>query len=174
MKTLKLIITVLVVVNLASCKNKATTMAVETVDVSAEREAVKTVMKSYKDAIQNLTGEGTLELFTEDATVFESGGVEGTYANYLDHHLGPELGHFNSFIFTDYKIAVEIDLPYAFVTETYIYNIDLKVEEGKEPRIISKKGVATSIVKNIGNDWKIIKTHTSSRNPPKKKKNKLL
>ena len=135
------------------------------VDVSTEKIAVVAAMKSYKDAIQNLTSEGTLQLFTEDATVFESGGSEGTYANYLEHHLGPELGHFNSFVFSDYTIVTEVDLPYAFTTETYIYTIDLKAneEKGRPARIISKKGVATSILKKTEGQWKIIKTHTSSR-----------
>jgi len=133
---------------------------------SAEKEAVATVMKSYKDAIQNLTSEGTLELFTEEAQVYESGGVEGTYANYLEHHLGPELSHFNSFIFSEYTIDVVIDMPFAFTTETYIYTIDLKANEerGTEGRIIRKKGVATSDLKKIDGKWKITKTHTSSRN----------
>jgi len=152
-----------------SCKEQTKSVKqkteVEKVDLTAEKEAVKSVMKSYKDAIQNLTTKGTLELFTKDATVFESGGSEGTYANYLDHHLGPELDYFNSFIFSDYTIDVKVDLPYAFVTETYIYTIDIKEnkEKGRPSRIIKKKGVATSDLKKIDGKWKIIKTHSSSR-----------
>jgi len=137
---------------------------VEAIDVSAETEAVTQVMKSYKDAIQNLTTEGTMELFTKEATVFESGGSEGTYEQYESHHLGPELVHFNSFIFSDYTIDVVIDMPFAFVNETYIYTIDIKVDEGAESRIIEKKGVATSDLKKIDGKWMITKTHSSSRN----------
>jgi ketosteroid isomerase-like protein len=134
--------------------------------IEVEKEAVKQVMKKYKDAIQNLTTQGTLELFTKDATVFESGGSEGTYAQYLDHHLGPELEHFNSFVFSDYTIDVVVEKPYAFVTETYIYTIDIKQnkEKGISPRIIKKKGVATTDLKKINGKWKITKTHSSSRN----------
>lgn len=135
-------------------------------NISEERQAVETVMKSYKNAIQSLTIKGTKKLFTKEATVFESGGVEGTYENYVSHHLGPELDHFNSFIFSDYKIDVKVDLPYSFTTETYIYTIDLKEnkEKGRKARIIKKKGVATSVLKKINGEWKIIKTHSSSRN----------
>jgi ketosteroid isomerase-like protein len=173
MSYLKLISTLFIITLLISCNNQntKTTKDVEvsklkTVDVSIEKTTVEAVMKAYKDAIQNLTSKGTLELFTEDAIVFESGGTEGTYANYLEHHLGPELGHFNSFIFSDYTITTEVDFPYAFTTETYIYTIDLKAnkEKGRPARIINKKGVATSILKKINEQWKIIKTHTSSRN----------
>ena len=136
---------------------------------NAEKKEVIIVMKNYEDAIQNLSTEGTMDLFTKEAPVFESGGSEGTYKNYVAHHLGPELGHFNSFLFTNYKIDVDVALPFAFVTETYIYTIDLKANKkrGTKARIIKKKGVATSILKKIKGKWKITKTHSSSRNTKK-------
>ena len=171
LKSITLIITLLFLI--VSCNDKTETkevniekVEVEEINISAETAAVKTVMKTYKDAIQDLTTEGTLDLFTKEATVFESGGSEGTYKNYVEHHLGPELDHFNSFIFSDYKIDVVIDMPFAFVNETYIYTIDIKANEkrGTEARIIKKKGVATSDLKKIDGKWKITKTHSSSRN----------
>ena len=130
----------------------------------SDREAVITVMKTYKDAIQNLTTKGTFDLFAEDSNVFESGGVEGTYVHYIEHHLGPELGHFKSFTFSDYEIDAQVDGNYAFTTETYVYTIILKPNDKGESRTIAKKGVATSILKKMDGKWKIIKTHTSSRN----------
>jgi len=136
----------------------------QNVNTETEKEAVLKVMKSYKDALQNLTTEGTVNLFAEDSEVFESGGIEGSYAHYIEHHLGPELSHFKSFTFSNYKIDVQVDVPYAFTTETYIYTIVLKPDEKGETRTISKKGVATSILKKIDGKWQIIKTHSSSRN----------
>ena len=129
-----------------------------------DSEAVLSVIKTYKDALQSLTTEGTFELFSEDSEVFESGGVEGSYAHYIEHHLGPELGHFKKFEFSDYEIDAEVDLPYAFTTETYIYTIVLNPDDEGNSRTIKKKGVATSILKKIDGKWKIIKTHSSSRN----------
>ena len=158
MKTLKLT-TILMLFMFATGQ-----MFSQNADLGAEKEAVLKVMKSYKDALQNLTTEGTFELFTEDSKVFESGGVEGTYENYIEHHLGPELGHFKKFEFSDYEIDAEVDLPYAFTTETYIYTIVLNPDEKGESRTIKKKGVATSILKKMDGKLKIIKTHSSSRN----------
>ena len=166
MNRLKIIAALVVaVLFFISCTNQKTTNNDNAVDVSAEKQAVSTVLKKYKDAIQSLNVEGTSNLFSKDSNVFESGGSEGSYTNYLEHHLGPELHHFNSFIFSDYKISVLVDLPYAFTTETYIYTIDLKANEEKarEAMIINKKGVATSILRKTDGIWKIIKTHTSSR-----------
>jgi ketosteroid isomerase-like protein len=129
-----------------------------------DSESVLLVMKAYKDALQNLTTEGTFELFSDNSQVFESGGVEGTYSHYIEHHLGPELGHFKSFTFSDYEIDVQVDELYAFTTETYVYTIVLKPDDKGNTRTIKKKGVATSILKKIDGEWKIIKTHSSSRN----------
>ena len=125
----------------------------------AEKDQVKEVMLSYNKGIEALTVDGLSDLFAEESQVFESGGSEGTFEHYLEHHLGPELKAFKSFKFSDYKITVTIDLPYAFTTETYNYAIIL----AKDDRIIEQKGVATSILKKIDGQWKIIKTHTSSR-----------
>ena len=133
-------------------------------DTNTEKQAVLKVMKTYKDALQNLTTEGTFALFTNDSEVFESGGVEGSYAHYIEHHLGPELGHFKKFEFSDYEIDAEVDLPYAFTTETYVYTIVLNPDDNGNTRTIKKKGVATSILKKIDDKWQIVKTHSSSRN----------
>ncbi len=160
-----LLFTILIV----SCKeSKQQDTTIETqkevvVDNTNEKEEVLKIMKSYKDAIQNLTTEGTFQLFTQDATVFEQGKVEGTYKDYIDGHSGPELGHFKSFTFSDYEIDVNVSLPYAYTTENYLYTIVLKADEAKgtKERTIESKGVATSILKKIDGDWKIIHSHTS-------------
>lgn len=158
MKAFKLItlVTVLIAtVNFTNAQNSK---------VTADKNDIIAVMKTYKDALQNLTTEGTFELFTEDSKVFESGGVEGSYTHYIEHHLGPELGHFKSFTFSNYEIDVEVDGTYAFTTETYVYTIVLNPDDKGDSRTIKKKGVATSILKKMDGKWKIIKTHSSSRN----------
>ena len=84
-----------------------------------EKKNVLTVIESYKNALQNLTTKGTFELFTDDALVYEQGKVEGTYTDYIDNHLGPELGYFKSFTFSDYNVNVSVNLTYAYTTEDY-------------------------------------------------------
>jgi ketosteroid isomerase-like protein len=158
MKVLKLITLVTVFIATVNFTNA------QSIEDTTDKEDVIIVMKAYKDALQNLTTEGTFELFTENSEVFESGGVEGSYAHYIEHHLGPELGHFKSFTFSDYIIDAQVDGDYAFTTETYVYTIVLNPNEKGESRTISKKSVATSILKKMDGNWKITKTHSSSRN----------
>ena len=128
--------------------------------VSPDEAAVKDVLARYKSAIEKLDATGTEALFTPDSTVFETGGVEGSYANYLAKHLGPELGHFNSFKFSDYKVDIRFEGPVALAIETYKYRIETKKGE-----VVERQGVATSVLKKIGNQWKILSTHSSGRTP---------
>ncbi|MDU0372249.1 YybH family protein [Hymenobacter monticola] len=139
---------------------------------AADEAAVKAVLTKYQQAVQKLDTTGTARLFTANSQVFESGGVEGTYRHYAEHHLGPELKEFSAFTFSDYKAAVQVDGPYAFATETYTYTINLKKgpqdKEAKAP--IVRRGVATSVLrKNAAGQWQIMSTHSSARTPRVKK-----
>ncbi|WP_339880773.1 nuclear transport factor 2 family protein [uncultured Algoriphagus sp.] len=130
-----------------------------TILAQTETDQVKQVMKKYKETLESLDVSESYALFTEDSQVLEQGKIEGTYRDYIANHIGPELGHFSSFTFSEYVIEVVVDLPYAFTTESYVYNIVLKDEDKK----VERKATATSILKKIEGDWKIIKTHSSSR-----------
>lgn len=122
--------------------------------------AVRAVLASYQAAIERLDASGTEALFAADSTVFETGGSEGTYANYLAHHLAPELKEFKSFRFSNYKIDVRFEGPLALATETYNYRI-----ETKDGTIAERVGVSTSVLKQIDGRWQILVSHNSGRKP---------
>ncbi|KAF1723468.1 hypothetical protein CSC76_15270 [Pseudoxanthomonas mexicana] len=92
--------------------------------------------------------------------------MEGTYADYRDHHIGPELGHFESFQFSDYVVKVRLEGPIALATETYRYTIRLK----DKPEPIERQGVATSVLRKSDGEWRIVSMHSSSRTPKPPKK----
>lgn len=153
----KLISKILIgVLLIAGCTSNSET---QKVDIDAEKAAANEVLRTYKTAIESLNIDKTIELFSDDSQIFESGGNEGTYRQYVEHHLGPELKVFKSFKFSDYEIETIVDLPYAFATESYIYTIVLAEDE----REIKKKGIATSVLKKTNGIWKIIKSHSSAR-----------
>jgi ketosteroid isomerase-like protein len=127
---------------------------------SEDVEAVKEVLKSYKNALENLDVSDTQKLFSKNADIFESGSYEGTYQDYLDHHIGPELGHFKEFTFSDYKVDVRMEGNIAVAYETYNYKI---VTSEEDSRTINRQGVATSVLKKMDGTWKIIQQHGSSR-----------
>jgi ketosteroid isomerase-like protein len=129
-------------------------------DCGPQRPAIEQVLADYRSAIERLDARGTERLFAADSAVFENGGVEGTYANYLAHHLGPELGHFRSFRFADHRLDLWCDGAVAVATETYTYRIE---RTGGAP--IERRGVTTSVLRRTGRDWQIVNMHGSSRAP---------
>jgi ketosteroid isomerase-like protein len=122
--------------------------------------SVEKVLKDYKNALESLDVSNTQHLFSEDATIFENGKFEGSYQNYLDNHIGPELGHFKEFTFNDYEVYIRLEGEIAVSFETYTYKIIL---DGENPRIVERQGTATSVLKNFDGNWKIIQNHGSSR-----------
>ncbi len=132
----------------------------------ADTVTVKSVLSSYKSALEKLDLTGVERLFATDNQVVESGKVEGGYADYRDNHIGPELGHFKSFKFSDYVVTVRMEGPIALATETYRYTIVLK----DKPEPIERTGVATSVLKKSDGQWRIVSTHSSSRTPKAKPK----
>ena len=65
---------------------------------SFTREVTKNadVLKQYNNAVEKLDVMGTEKLFTVDSKIYESGGSEGNYTHYMEHHLTPELKEFKS------------------------------------------------------------------------------
>jgi uncharacterized protein (TIGR02246 family) len=126
----------------------------------ADTKAVQAVLSQYKAAIEKLDAKGTERLFMPDSQIFETGGSEGTYANYLSHHLGPELAAFRSFKFSDYRVSVRFEGPVALATESYRYRIEPKTGD-----VAERIGVATSVLKKVGGRWMIVSMHNSGRRP---------
>lgn len=131
---------------------------------TAGGDGVKAVLEAYKTAVEKLDVSNTADLFTKDSLIYETGGVEGNYATYLEHHLTPELSEFSEFKFNDYKVDVRLEPPYAFATETYVYRIVVKAD-GK---VVERQGVTSSVLRKERGKWRILISHNSSRAPAKK------
>lgn len=117
---------------------------------------------AYRDALVELDFEAAGVVFAEDSLVFENGKAEGSWTDYAEHHLGPELGHFVSFGFPEYQIEIRQDGHYAFAVERYTHRIELH-----EGRVTEREGVATSVLRHGRDGWKIQSYHSSSRVPKK-------
>ena len=127
---------------------------------SAMTNQAEAVLVAYRDALVARDEAAMRALFTADALVFENGKAEGTFAQYMEHHLGPELGAITEFTFSDPTVQVRIAGHTAFGHETYRYRIALK-----DGRVIERDGVATSVLTHEKGAWKIAQYHSSSRPP---------
>lgn len=128
--------------------------------VTPDYQAATATLAEYQQAIEKRDLSGIEALFAPDAEIFESGGIEGNFAHYRDHHLAPELKAFKSFAFKDYKVSVRGEGNVAIATETYRYTIVLANGE-----TVERTGVATSVLKWTDGKWRIISLHSSSRKP---------
>ncbi len=55
---------------------------------------------------------------------------------------------------------MRLEGPVALATETYSYRLETKMGE-----IAERRGVATSVLKKIGGQWKILSMYNSARKP---------
>lgn len=136
-------------------------VAVSPALAAAPEDDVRAVLAQYKAALEARDLTGVEALFTEGNEVIENGKVEGTYLDYRDHHIGPELAHIESFAFSDYVVRVRFEGPVALSTETYRYTLRLK--DKAEP--IVRQGVASSVLVQNEGHWRIVSHHSSSRAP---------
>lgn len=130
---------------------------------SAEETAVETVLSGYRQAVEARDGETASRYFWPDSRVFEQGGVEGDFATYLSHHLGPELREIASFDFAGIETDIEVAGDFAYASEVYAYEIRFPEAAAREP--ISRRGVATSVLQRRGGEWRILTYHSSARAP---------
>ena len=122
----------------------------------------ESTLEASRSGIESLDDTNMPRLFTDDALVFENGKAEGSFSNYLAHHLSPELKEFESFTFNNETIDISVIGETAIAWETYTYTIVLK-----DGRIIERQGVATAVLVKRDESWKIAQYHSSSRTPKK-------
>ncbi|HXG55137.1 MAG TPA: nuclear transport factor 2 family protein [Vicinamibacterales bacterium] len=93
-----------------------------------------------------------------EVTIYEGGGINRGWADYRDHHLGPELKQFANLQFAHSNTVVRMIGPdAAYATAEY----SLKAKMGE--RDIDSGGLETLVLIKEGGAWKIRHSHTSSR-----------
>lgn len=116
------------------------------------------VLRAYRAALETRDPQAMRTVFAEKSAIFENGKAEGSFANYMEHHLGPELGAIVNFTFSSPTLTVTRIGHMAYGFETYGYRIELF-----DGRIIERDGVATSVLAHDADGWKIVQYHSSSR-----------
>ena len=123
------------------------------------------VARAYFDATAGRDLSRADALFAKESLIFETGGVEGTWTTYRDHHLAPELAAIRSF---DMDLAppaqvttkISADQTLALVAWPIAYKIALS-----DGRTISSKGAVSFVLERANRraPWRIAHLHWSSR-----------
>ena len=126
---------------------------------SGDAAAVEAWLKGYDAAFMAKDLEKLATFYHPDVTIYEGGGINNGWADYRDHHLGPELKAFENLQFGHRDITVSI-LPggqSAYVRSEYFLKAKMETRE------IDSSGLATYVLIKGADGWKIRHSHTSSR-----------
>ncbi len=121
------------------------------------------VAAAYLDAMESGDLEAAEALFAPQSSVFESGGEEGTWQQYREHHIGPELDAIESFTIVrgEPEAQTSQDGSMAFVAWPIEYRIQLN-----DGRTIESRGTVTFVMVVEGAEHRIRHLHWSSRRKP--------
>lgn len=104
--------------------------------------------------------EALAAMYHPDVTIYEGGGINTGWADYRDHHLGPELKSFRDLKFAHANIVPHVLGPdMAYVTSEY------SIEYAGATGPTRGAGLETDVLVRQNGAWKIRHTHTSSRRP---------
>ena len=118
------------------------------------------VAAAYLDAMESGDLDTAEKLFGSSSSVYESGGQEGTWKHYREHHLGPEIDAVESFTISrgESESHKSQDGSMAFVAWPIEYRIVLKGD-----RTIESKGTVTFVLVRGDDGFRIRHLHWSSR-----------
>jgi uncharacterized protein (TIGR02246 family) len=128
--------------------------------LNSDAAAVEAWLKGYDAAFNAKDLDKLATFYHPDVTIYEGGGINNGWADYRDHHLGPELKAFENLQFGHSNVKVTV-LPggeSAYTTSEYA----IRAKMGE--REIDSRGLETLVLlKGADGNWKIRHSHTSSR-----------
>lgn len=137
----------------------AATSAAST-QATTDTGALESWLSGYAVAFNRKDLEALAVFYHPDVTIYEGGGINNGWADYRDHHLGPELKAFENLQFTHSNRKITL-LP-GGQSAYSIARYSLKAKMGD--REIDSEGLETLLLmKQADGTWKIYHSHTSSR-----------
>ncbi len=130
-------------------------------------QQIKSIINEIKYGWENGDGTPFRKNFLdfEGARYIESGGQNEGLSDLVEHHVEPEKDalKFLSLDFSNIEIHYENDFAWA------VANTRVKGEVRKTGKVFDKSGFQTFLFRKIEGDWKVVHTHSSSRDfKPKK------
>ncbi|MGE0129209.1 MAG: nuclear transport factor 2 family protein [Blastocatellales bacterium] len=123
---------------------------------------VRAVLTQYTAAVERGDLPAIEKLWSnqESVTVIENGHANYGWADYRDHHLGPELREMKNVKYALTDIKVNLSGHAAWATFKYTIAADLNA------RHVEGGGMGTAILQHGANGWQIVHWHTSSPRRP--------
>jgi len=126
---------------------------------SSDVDSVRAVLVAYAEGMQakDLDAMEALVAPGRDLHIIEGAGVNHGWADYRDHHLGPELERAETFEIRYHAVEPQVRGNFAWTSFRY----DLLAEmDGNE---INMEGRGTAVLEKRDDRWLIVHLHTSGR-----------
>ena len=128
---------------------------------SREESEIVAWMAAFDDAFVSKDVTRLAAFYHPDVTIFEGGGTNNGWADYRDHHIGPELQGFADLRFSHTNVRVRMFGPdAAYVTSEYALKARVK------DRDVDGGGLETLVLVKSDGRWRIRHSHTSARRRP--------
>jgi ketosteroid isomerase-like protein len=131
-----------------------------------DEKQITHIIHQIKYGWENGDGKPFLKHFLDfkGARYFESGGQNVGLNDLIEHHVEPEKDAL-VFLNLDFSnIQIHIEDGFAWATA----DTEVKGEVKKSGKTFDKAGFQTFLFKKVDGDWKVLHTHSSSRNRVKK------
>ncbi len=134
-----------------------------------DRQALIQIIESVERGWENGDGAPFRKHFLdfEGARYVETGGQNEGLTDLIEHHVEPEKDALADFdlIFSNIETHIEGDFAWAIV------DVELTATVTRSDRYIHNRGYETFLFRRVGEDWKVVHTHSSTR-PVKKDQQK--
>lgn len=125
---------------------------------------IRAWLQAYDAAFNTRDVQRLTPFYHPDVTIFEGGSTNDGWADYRDHHLGPELKEMEGLQFSHFNVTPHVlghDGRTAYVTAEY------RIKARIDGRDVDAAGLETLVlVKDASGAWNIRHSHTSSRKRP--------
>jgi uncharacterized protein YcnI len=125
----------------------------------SEAASIEAWLRAYDAAFLAKDLEKLATFYHPDVTIYEGTGINNGWADYRDHHLGPELKSFENLQFghTETKVTVLPGGESAYATSHYT----IKARMGE--RQLDSEGLESLVLMKTAEGWRIRHSHTSGR-----------
>ena len=128
---------------------------------SREESTITAWISAFDEAFVSKDLARLAVFYHPDVTIFEGGGTNEGWADYRDHHIGPELQGFADLRFSHSNVRVRmLGADTAYVTSEYALKARVK------DRDVDTGGLETLVLLKSDGRWRIRHSHTSARRRP--------
>lgn len=126
-----------------------------------DKAAITAIIKAVESGWEN--GDRTPfeahYLDFEGARYVETGGQDKGLADLVENHVVPEGDHLDELKLDFNNIEIHFETGFAWA----IADVKVYAVVKKDGRVIDKKGYETFLFRQVGDEWKVVHTHSSTR-----------